>query len=97
MPYQIRYSFWIDWVGPGAGPMTGLTAPNVADYGGGGSMAQTKGFVGNPALTPVAGTGAGGILQASDITAITNAAAADMVTQITAALPTLNNWPQGLP
>lgn len=75
--------------------MTGLTAPHLP---GGGAEAQTKGFVGNAATPPMAnGAGAGGTLTGGDVTNLTNAAAADMATQINAALATINNWPQGQP
>lgn len=101
MPYKLRYTFNIDWVGPGAGPMEGLSTSAGAGLPGGGSTGQTKGFVGNPASIPIAlgatGTFPQGQLTGGDVTNLTNAAAADMAAQINAALAQINQFPQGQP
>lgn len=101
MPYKLRYTFNIDFVGAGAGPMEVLSPAAGQMLPGGGGAAQTKGFVGNPAIIPVAlgatGTFPATQLTAGDVTNLTNAAAADMVTQINAALAQINNFPLGQP
>lgn len=98
MAFKIRYTFNIDWVGPGAGPMEALLPSAGQMLPGGGSLGQTKGFAGNPALIPIAnGAGAGGTLTGGDVTNLTNAAAADMAAQINAALPQINGFPTGQP
>jgi len=98
MPFKIRYQVNIDFVGAGAGPMGALSPAAGQMLPGGGASSQTKGFVGNPAIIPIAiGAGAGQTLNAGDVTNLTNAMAADMVTQINAALAVINAWPTGGP
>jgi hypothetical protein len=97
MPFKIRYQVNIDFVGAGAGPMEALSPASGQGLQGGG-VAQTKAFVGNPAIIPlVIGAGAGQTLTGGDVTTLTNAMAADMATQINAALTQLNTWPTGGP
>ena len=93
MAYRLRYTFNVDWVGPGQGPMG---SPQV---GPGNSNAQTLGLLNTPGGQNIAGSGAGGIIQAADITTLTNAAAADMVAQLNLAanLATMQGWPTGNP
>ncbi len=97
MAYRIRYHVWVDWVGPGEGPMAGL-AGSISPGGGAGSY--TKQFVQSPvAGTVVEGTGtlyAGGhAIVAADVDTLTTALAADINTQIDAAVSELSLWPQG--
>jgi hypothetical protein len=98
MPFKIRYQVNIDFVGAGAGPMEVLSPAAGQMLPGGGGSGQTKGFVGNPAIIPVViGAGAGQTLTGGDVTTLTNAMAADMATQINAALASINTWPTGGP
>lgn len=87
MAYRLTYQFQVDWVGPGLGPMGGQLAPALPMAPAGG--AQTLAFVnvagGQNSLTFLAG----------DITNLTNAAAADMVTQLTAAITRIQNFSTG--
>lgn len=98
MPYKIRYTFNIDFVGFGAGPMAALEPSAGQMLPGGGSTGQTKGFSGNPASIPIAiGAGAGNTLTGGDVTNLTNSAAADMAAQINAALAQINGFATGNP
>jgi hypothetical protein len=98
MAFKIRYTMNIDFVGPGAGPMEGLGPTAGQMLPGGGSTGQTKAFVTNPAIIPIAiGAGAGNTLTGGDVTNLTNAMAADMAAQLNAALSVVNNWPLGQP
>lgn len=87
MAYRLRYSFNIDFVGPGAGPMSGMAAPSLP---GGGGTGQTKEFqnVSNPMSNTFTGT---------DVTALTTAAQTDMAAQLNAALATIQGWASGNP
>lgn len=96
MAFGIRFQAQVFWIGPGAGPMTALTAPSLPGNGGG--TGQIKEISTNPAVLPVVnGAGAGGTLSAGDITTLTNAVAADLVTQMTALASTWAGWPLGQP
>jgi hypothetical protein len=98
MPFKIRYTMNIDFVGPGAGPMEVLSPSAGQMLPGGGGAAQTKAFVTNPAIIPIAiGAGAGQTLTGGDVTNLTNAMAADLATQLNAALAIVNAWPTGGP
>lgn len=82
MPYRLRYQFAIDYLPPG----TGMTQPNANDANlGWASGAQTKVLQNVPGGQVVAGAGAAGIINGADVTALTNAAAADMAAQMNAA------------
>ena len=85
MAYRIRYAAWVDWIGPGSSVMTDPVGPLSGPVGGSGN-AQTKAFFNtqNFANTNIQGTGAGGIIQAADITTLTNAIAADISAQMNA-------------
>jgi hypothetical protein len=77
MAYRVTYQVFVDWVGPGTGPMTNNLAPALPAGGRGGTQAisfsnKQGGQNSNTFLT-------------ADITALTNGIAADMVTQFTAA------------
>ena len=93
MAYRLRYTFNMDWVGPGMGP---VGSPQV---GPGAGNAQTLGLINSPGGQNIAGTGSGGIIQAADISTLTTAAAADMLAQLELAtnLATMQGWPQGNP
>jgi hypothetical protein len=87
MGYRVTYQVNVDWVGPGLGPMGGGLAPALPQGGRGG--AQTIEFSnqqgGQNSLT----------FLAADITSLTNAIAADMVTQFTAAQTRIQNFSTG--
>lgn len=93
MAYRLRYTFNVDWVGPGMGPMG---SPQV---GPGNSNAQTLGLINQAGGQNVAGAGSGGIIIGSDITTLTNAAATDMAAQLNLAanLAKMQGWPTGNP
>ena len=93
MPYRLRYTFNVDWVGPGMGP---IGSPQV---GPGNANAQTLGLINKAGAQNIVGSGSGGIIQSADITTLTNAAAADMLAQLIAAGPlaTMQGWPTGNP
>jgi hypothetical protein len=69
-----------------------MSTTSALDCAGGG---QTKGFVQTPGGQMVLGAGTSGILNAADITTLTNAAAADMSTQLNAALTQLDGFNSG--
>ena len=87
MPFRVRYRAEVDWMPAGIGPMSGTGTPVIgeAPTGGGG---QTLAFfqttpLGSPTFT------------ASDITTLTNAIAADLVTQFTAQLARVQAFSTG--
>lgn len=92
MPYRLRYTFNVDFVpaGTGATQPDNLT-PGNSQAGG----AQTKGFVNATGGQIVAGAGAAGIINGADVTALTNAAAADMAAQMNANLGQLQGFNSG--
>ena len=95
MAYRMTYSFSVDWLGPGMGPVTGgLLYGNPA-----GANAQTLTLFNKIGAQTIQGTGAGGAIAAADITALTNAMAADAVAQLNAqpTLGQLQGWPTGNP
>lgn len=87
MSYRITYQVYVDWVGPGMGPQSNNLAPALPTGGRGG--AQTLAFSnqqgGQNALTFTGG----------DITALTNAMAADIAAQFTAAEQRIQNFATG--
>ncbi|HXO11932.1 MAG TPA: hypothetical protein VN871_06175 [Mycobacterium sp.] len=89
MAYRVTAQVNVDWVGPGTGPMSLNLGPALPQGGRGG--AQTKEFSnkqgGYNSLT----------FTGSDITALTNAIAADMVTQFTAAQAQIQAFATGNP
>lgn len=87
MAYRLRYDVYLDWVGPGQGPMGGGLAPMTGKAGGSGN-AQTKQLSNAGGGQNITGTGTGGAIAGADITTITNAMAADIAAQMNAA-PTL--------
>jgi len=97
MAYRLRYAVNIDFVGAGMGPMSGLSGTNPSA---GGASNLTYEIDQSPVAGPiVAGSGAaspgGNALAAADITTLTNAMAADVAAQLTAALSRLAAWPAG--
>lgn len=82
MPYRLRYTFNVDWVPAGTGQtQPGSTTSALGSSGG----AQTKGFVNTPGGQQVLGSGTAGIINGTDVTTLTNAAAADMAAQLNVA------------
>lgn len=87
MAYRVTYQVNVDYIGPGLGPMGGGLAPALPQGGRGG--AQTIEFSnaqgGQNSLTFLAG----------DITALTNAMAADIAAQMTANITRIQNFSTG--
>lgn len=102
MPYRLRYTATIDFVGAGAGPMEVMQNSAGQMLPGGGATAQAKTFVTNPATIPIVlGAGAGTFpanqLASGDITTLLAAMQTDLSTQMNAALATMQGWPGGNP
>ena len=74
MAYRVRYSAYVDWVGPGLGPL--ISAQPAIGVAPGGN-AQTLGFFNTP------GGQNSNTFTGGDITALTNAIAADLAAQFT--------------
>jgi hypothetical protein len=91
MPYRLRYSINIDWLGAGMGPMGASLGVQQGAQGTSGPS-QTLQLDNIAGAQNVAGGGAGGILNAGDITTLTNAMAADIAAQLTAQLTRLGLW-----
>jgi hypothetical protein len=72
MSYRVRYCAYVDWVGPGLGPL--ISAQPAIGVAPGGN-AQTLGFFNTP------GGQNANTFTAGDITALTNAVAADLAAQ----------------
>ena len=89
MAYKLTYQVQVAWVGPGAGPMQANTAPQLPNQTGTG---QVKEFSANNAVLPFSNTFTSG-----DITTLTNAMAADMVTQMNASITAIQAWASGNP
>lgn len=92
MAYRLRYKFAIDYLPAGTGVAQPNSADSAIDQAGG---AQTKVLFNTPGGQVIAGAGAGGIINAADITAITNAAAADMAAQLNANIGQLDGFASG--
>lgn len=92
MAYRLRYTFNVDWIGPGLPPST---------YAGAGSAgnSQTLGLVNVAGGQNSPGLGTAGVINGTDITNMTNAAAADMAAQLNLAanLATMQGWTTGNP
>jgi hypothetical protein len=94
MPYRLRYKFFVDYLPAG----TGLSQPNAADSNvDQTSGAQVKAFQQVAGGQIVAGAGTGGAINGADVTALTNAAAADMAAQMNANLGQLAAFISGGP
>lgn len=85
MAYRLRYNFNVDWVGPGAGAMSGMVAPQLP---GGGGTGQTKEFVN--VSNPMSSTFTG-----ADVTALVATATTDITAQLNAALAQIQGWASG--
>lgn len=83
MAYRLRYDVYLDWVGPGQGPMGAAGAPLSGKAGGSGN-AQTKQFSNVAGGQNIQGTGTSLAIAAADITTLTNAMAADIAAQMNA-------------
>ena len=81
MPYRLRYTWNLDWVGTGMNAMSGSLTPLNMPAGG----AQTFGGVSLATGQNIVGTGTGGAIATGDITTITNAMAADVNAQLNVA------------
>lgn len=82
MPYRLNYSFSIEWVGTGLGPVTGPNAQKL-------KLVQQAGG------QNVLGGGTGGALNGTDVTTLTNAAAVDMAAQLNANIAIPDGWISG--
>ena len=78
MPYRMRFRIDMEYVGAGQSSM--------------GVPSAQKSTIVDLTTNQVPGGGAGGALQAGDITTLVNAAAADASAQFNAQLPTLALW-----
>ena len=87
MPFRVSYQVNVDFVGSGTGVQTGNVAPPLPQGGRGG--AQTKEF-----SNPQGGFNSQTFLTA-DITALTTAIAAALVTQMTAAQGQIQGFASG--
>jgi hypothetical protein len=102
MPYRLRYTVSIDWIGAGAGPMEAELPSAGQMLQGGGASGQSKTFVTNPATIPtVLGTGAGTFpatqLASGDITTLLTALTTDISAQMNANIGTMQGWASGQP
>lgn len=87
MSFRITYQMNVDWVGPGTGPMSGTAGPAIGMTPRGG--AQTLAFFNTPG-----GQNTNTFL-AADITTLTNAMAADLKAQMTAAIARVQAFSTG--
>lgn len=98
MAWRLRYTFNVDWVPAGLGP---IGSPQV---GPGNANNQTIGDinlagaqnVAGAATVTVNGTSYSNVINAADITTLTNAAASDMSTQLNAQLSRIQGFIAGL-
>lgn len=102
MPYRLRYTVTIDFVGAGAGPMAALDNAAGQMLQGGGSTGQSKTFITNPASIPVVlGSGSGSFpanqLASGDITTLLAALSTDISAQMNANIGIMQGWPGGNP
>lgn len=87
MAYRVTYQVNVDWVGPGTGVQGGSVAPPLPQGGRGG--AQTIEF-----SNPQGGFNSNTFVS-GDITALTNAIAAALVVQLTAAQSRIQGFATG--
>jgi hypothetical protein len=106
MPYRLRYTCYVDWVGPGQGFMTAAPTPLQGDVGGNPNGAQSQKFLSSaPVIAagattftqPTGGAAVSGALAAGDITTMLASMSADLSTQINAQLGRLQSWVVGNP
>jgi len=100
MPYRIRYTVNVDFVGAGQGAMDALN-PTGGNLPGGGVAGQTVGIV---ATSPLGGgivqggSGAApGQIVSGDITTLVSAMTTDVTTQLNAQLAKMQGWVTGNP
>ena len=74
--------------------MEALTSQNIP---GGGSNGQTLEFISSTGGYVTVGLGAGGALNATDVTNLTNAMATDIAAQMNAKIATPQGWVTGQP
>lgn len=91
MAFRLRALVWVDWVGPGMGPMSGQLGPTVQNAPAGG--AQTLQF--DSANQNSANTYTTNTFTAADITTLTNTLASDMSTQMNAAIARVQAFSTG--
>jgi len=94
MAYRLRYSVAVDWIAPGLGPMGGAAAVLAGELGSSGT-GQTLEFNASANTANIQGTGTGGALATADVTALTNAMAADIAAQMNAILTRLAGFATG--
>ena len=94
MGYRLTYTFQLAWVAPGIGP---FSAPSYPGDGSSPGTGQVLGFGNSTNGQSVAGAGTGNIIIGTDVTTLTNAAAADMAAQLNQAsnLALMQSWPLG--
>lgn len=102
MPYRIRYTATIDFVGAGAGAMEALQNSAGQMLPGGGATGQSLTKVTNPASIPIVpGSGSGSFpatqIASGDITTLLTAMQTDLSTQFNASIATMQGWPGGNP
>lgn len=100
MAYRLRYSFNVDWVGPGMGPMSGRDTPLNTPAGGaqtfgGVNAAGGQNIVGTTTFTPPGGSAISGALASGDITTLTQAMQTDVAAQLNAVLSRLQAFVAG--
>jgi hypothetical protein len=106
MPYRLRYTCYVDWVGAGQGMMTAAPTPLQGNVGGNPNGSQTQEFLNSSAVIaagaatftqPTGGAAVPGALAAGDITTMLASMSADLSTQINAQLGRLQSWVVGNP
>lgn len=83
MAYRLRYAAYLDWIGPGQGPMANASALLSGPVGGSGN-AQTKAFFNTSGGQNIVGTGTAGAIAAADITTLLANMQTDLSTQMNA-------------
>lgn len=105
MPYRLRYTCYVDWVGAGQGFMLSPT-PLQGDIGGNPNGSQTLKLLSSSAVIaagattytqPTGGAAISGALATGDITAMLASMSADLSTQLNAQLGRLQSWVVGNP
>jgi hypothetical protein len=87
MAYRLRYEAIIDWVGPGMGPMSGNSAPQVGMAPAGGAQSL--------AFFNAQGGQNSGTFTSSDITTLLASMSSDLSTQMNAAITRVQGFASG--
>jgi len=97
MAWRLRYKWSIEWLGHGTAQLNEGASGAYPDMSSGAqSLTQFNTAGGQVVNGHGAAQGAGGgLFDATDITTVTNAAAADMVTQLTAKLGQIQGFATG--